>query len=162
MEIKLRIKNHIHPQAISVKDLNKMKIKIILFTILIFSFSGCATMVPHQNTDKLHASYKDKIAIDDSSIEVSEIISFKPGLTRFSFPTGSYKPIENQKGYIYYMSPYGTFVETIGSAYYVEGGIKLNVETGDLKFISLMGSLPVGDQNLNDYPERIVFKKENN
>lgn len=136
-----------------------MKILYAIFTTFLLLLLGCSSMVPHQNSIKLNSSYTETPAFDNTFLEVKAFISFKPGFTKFVFPIGLYKPIEKTKGYVYYLSPSGTFVDAIGSSYYVKGGIKLNVETGDLKFISMLGALPVGKQNIHDYRDKIVLKK---
>lgn len=112
-------------------------------------------MLPHYDTHELHSEYIETPAIDKNCLKLIEPISFKPGMTRFTFPAGHYKPIEEDSEYTYYLSPYGTLVDPVGHPYFVEGGIKLNIVTGDLKFISFMGELSVGTQNIRSFTGRI-------
>ncbi len=144
-------------------ELKSMKKQNIIFVILLFTILSCSSMTPHQNPDKLHESYHQTPAINDTLLEVKSFISFQQGNNKYTFPIGLYKPVEKIGQEIYYLSPRGTYVDPIGHGFFVEGGIKMNIETGNLKFISFLGSLRIGEQNIRDYPDRIkILMRGNN
>ena len=138
---------------------NKMKIRRVIIVATLYILCGCASTFPHYDTFELHSVYLKSPAIDDNYLILTDRIRLRPGITRFTFPAGQYKPIEMTDDYIYFLSPYGTLVEPIGHPYFVKGGIKMNLVNGDLKFISFLGELSVGTQNIRDYKGRIMLSK---
>ena len=116
-------------------------------------------MIPYYDTRELHLSYLNASAIDAKYLTLNDRICFRPGITKFIFPAGVYKPVQQADGYTYYLSPYGTLVVPIGQPYFVEGGIKVNLSNGKLLFMSFMGALPVGEQNLRDYEKQMQISE---
>lgn len=100
-----------------------MKLLSILTAVVVAScLGGCATTEVNEAATPM-PSMTPTNPIDETYVEVVEQFTFRPSLTGYTFPVGRYVPVKRENGGVFYESPVGIKIRTLGGSYVVKGGI---------------------------------------
>ncbi|MDB6094342.1 MAG: hypothetical protein JWM32_1904 [Verrucomicrobia bacterium] len=78
-------------------------------------------------------------------MEVVEQFTFLPSFTGYTFPAGRYLPVKRENGGVFYESPVGIKIRTLGGSYVVKGGIfRGNPNARNESKVSAYAYMPAG------------------
>lgn len=107
----------------SIENRSIFAVKLLSLFLALVTALGLAVCAGVSEASAPQMATSPITPIDETYMEVVEQFTFLPSFTGYTFPAGRYLPVKREHGGVFYESPVGIKVRTLGGSYVVKGGI---------------------------------------